>query len=70
MNKQKVKETLIDIYGLTVFITALLLTSMVLLLSVMAVLFLLDSEIIRPLMCIGISGIFILYSVKLISQIQ
>ena len=70
MTKEKVKEILIDIYGVTVFTSALIMTAIALTLAVLSVLFVLDEEVIRPALSIAIAGTLLYYSFLLIRQIE
>ena len=70
MSKERIKEILIDIYGLTVFTTALLMTAIALLIAVMSIVFLLQGEVVRPIVCLVASGVLIVYSVQLMRQIK
>ena len=70
MNKEKVKEAMIDVFGVTVFISALLMIITAFGLSVMSVIYMTDRELIQSLASVLIAGIFIYYSIILMKQIS
>jgi len=68
--QNKTKELLVDIYGLTVFVTSLLLIVIALGLCLMSMIYLTDGELIRPAMTTAVGGVMLFYSINLIRQIQ
>ena len=69
MNKEKIKEFMIDGYGITVFISSLVMIIIVLGLAVMSVIYLIEREILQSVVSAVIAGIFMYYSIILMKQI-
>jgi divalent metal cation (Fe/Co/Zn/Cd) transporter len=69
MKKEKIKEILIDVYGATVYLSALTMMVTAIGLGLMSVLYITESNVLQAFASILIAGLIIYYSITLMKQI-
>lgn len=69
MKKDKIKELMIDVYGVTVFVSAWLMVVTALVLTVMSITYVIDRELVQSVTSALIAGVLIYYSIILMKQV-
>ena len=69
MDKEKIKEYMIDLYGIAIFISSLSMILIVLGLVVISVIYLTQSEVVNAVVSTLLAGLLLSYSIILMKQI-